>query len=114
MANHSSGLPHQQRRKRIHEKYEPYPHPERVKRIYDHIIYGAVILAPVLNIPQVFKVWIEKDASGVSIITWGGFSIISVMWFIYGYLHKEKPVMIMNVALVFMQIIIVIGTLRYG
>ncbi len=114
MTNHSSGLYHQHRRKRIHKKYEPFPHPKRIKRVYDHIIYGAVILGPILNIPQVFKIWIEKDASGVSLITWSGFSVISVMWFIYGYLHKEKPVMIMNFVLIFMQISIAIGTYMYG
>jgi uncharacterized protein with PQ loop repeat len=114
MTNHSSGLYHQQRRKRIHKKYEPYPHPQRVKRIYDHFIYGAVILAPIMNIPQVLKIWVEKDASGVSMLSWASFSVISVMWFFYGMLHKERPVMIMNFALVFMQLSIVLGVYLYG
>ena len=71
-------------------------------------------MAPIMNIPQVLKIWMEKDASGVSMLSWASFSVISVMWFIYGMLHKERPVMIMNFALVFMQLSIVLGVYLYG
>lgn len=114
MANHSSGMYHQQRRKRVHQKYEPYPHPKRGIRVYDKIIYLAVIAAPIMNIPQLWKIWSERSASGVSIISWAAFSLISVMWLIYGILHKEKPVIVMNLALIFLQLSIAFGAYLYG
>lgn len=37
---------------------------------YDKFIYIVVIIAPITNFPQLFKVWLEKDASGVSAASW--------------------------------------------
>jgi uncharacterized protein with PQ loop repeat len=105
---------HQQRRKRIHKKYEEFPHPKRVKRVYDNVIYVAVILAPIMNLPQLWKIWSEKEAAGVSVVSWVAFSFISVMWLIYGILHKERPVILMNIALIFLQLTIAFGAYLYG
>lgn len=80
---------------------------------YDKFIYLVAILGPLVNLPQLFKVWIEKDSSGVSVISWFGFSLISIFWLIYGFIHKDKHIIIMNVLLVVLQIIIAIGALIY-
>ena len=114
MVNQSSGMYHRERRRRIYEKYEEFPHPQKVKRVYDNVIYIAVILAPIMNLPQLWKIWSGKEAAGVSIISWVAFSFISVMWLIYGILHKEKPVIIMNLTLIFLQLSIALGAYLYG
>src|SRR3989339_321832 len=60
MAKHSQGLHHHLVRKRIHAKYEPYPHPDRWKRYVDEAIYPIGVLAPLLTVPQLLEVWISK------------------------------------------------------
>ena len=113
MTNHNLGLHHYHIRKRIHQKHETYPHPNRRKIIFDKVIYIAVIFSPIINLPQLFRIWIYKNASGVSFISWFGFSIISVLWLIYGILHKEKPIIFMNFALMIIQFLIALGALLY-
>jgi len=76
MVNQTKGLYHQPIRKTIYQKHEE--HPDRLKRFYDKFIYFVVIIAPIANIPQLLKVWIEKDASGVSSLSWFLFSGISI------------------------------------
>lgn len=114
MVNQTKGLHHYHLRKRIHQKHEPYPHPQKFKRDYDRFIYVVVILAPLTNIPQFLKVWIERDVSGVSALSWFLFSGISVTWLIYGILHKDKHVILMNTALMIMQALIAIGALIHS
>jgi len=114
MATQTKGLEHYHLRKRIHQKHEPYPHPDKVKRIFDKIIYVAVIVGPIMNLPQLFKIWMYQNASGVSFVSWISFSIISVLWLIYGVLHKNKPIIFMNFALMIIQALIALGTLLYG
>ncbi len=114
MANRTKGLHHYHIRKRIHQKHEPYPSPDRLTKIYDRIIYIAVIVGPIMNIPQLLRVWMTQDATGVSFISWTGFSIISVIWLGYGMLHKDKPILLMNFSLMIIQALIAIGTLIYG
>ncbi len=114
MTNQTKGLHHYHLRKRIYQKHEPYPHPNKFKRFYDKFIYVVVIFAPIANIPQLLKVWIEKDASGVSSLSWLFFSVISATWLIYGILHKDKHILIMNGALMIIQTVIAIGAILYG
>ena len=114
MVNQTKGLHHQHIRKRIHQKYEGYPHPDSFKRFYDKFIYLIVIIAPITNIPQLLRVWIEKDASGVSSLSWFMFSGISITWLVYGILHKDKHILLMNTALMIIQALIAIGAIIYG
>jgi len=80
-------------------------------RFYDKFIYIMVVLAPISNLPQLYNVWIEKNVSGVSYISWLIFSLSSIAWFIYGFLHKDKHVMIMYSSLMIIQTLIAIGAM---
>ena len=114
MINQGVGLHHYSLRKRIYKKLEKYPSSNKFKRFYDKFIYIIVILCPILNLPQLFKIWIDKDASGVSIFSWVGFTLISICWFIYGILHKDKHIIIMNLALVVVQTFILLLVYLYS
>lgn len=114
MVNQSIGLLHYSLRKRIHQKHEAYPSPDKFKRFYDKFIYAVVILAPIVNIPQLLKVWIMKDAAGVSAFSWFFFSGFSLTWMIYGILHKDKHIAIMYSALLIIQTFIAIGAVVYA
>jgi len=67
-----------------------------------------------MNLPQLFKIWLHKDASGVSFISWMSFSVFSLIWLMYGILHKDKPIILMNLALVVIQALIATGAFLYG
>ena len=64
------GLHHFYKRKRIYQKLEPYPHPNKWKRLMDKLIYAVGIFGPVMTIPQLTKIWLDKNAAGVSAISW--------------------------------------------
>jgi uncharacterized protein with PQ loop repeat len=110
----SHGLHHFHRRKRIHQKLEKYPHPNKWKKLMDHLIYVIVFVGPIMTIPQVTKIWIEKNATGVSAISWLTYFVTAVFWLIYATMHKEKPLIVSSVIWVFLDILIVVGTLVYG
>jgi len=80
----------------------------------DRAIYVIAILGPVMTIPQIIKIWLHKNAAGVSAISWSSYLVIAVFWLIYGFMHKEKPIILANILLIIINIIIVIGTLLYG
>ena len=84
------------------------------KHRIDSVIYIAAIGGPLMNLPQLFKIWISKSANGVSLLSWSGFAVISLMWVYYGYIHKNKPILLMNSALFVIQTLIATGTLLYG
>jgi uncharacterized protein with PQ loop repeat len=86
---------------------------KRIRGTVDHLVYGVVIIGPMMNLPQLFQIWINKSAKNISIITWASFALFSFIWLLYGLVHKEKPLIIMNLSLILIQGSIVTGALLY-
>ena len=101
-------------RKRVYQKHEPYPHPDKFKRFFDKIIYLVGIVGPVMTIPQLMKIWIDKNAQGVSAISWMAYLLTAICWMAYGIIHKEKPIILTYVFWIILDILVVVGTLIYG
>jgi len=114
MPHSGLGLHHFHRRMRIHQKHEPYPHPDKWKRFMDRAVYVVGAIGPLMTLPQIIKIWIEKDAAGVSIITWSAYLFYGVFWLIYGIMHREKPIIFAYIFWVTLQAFVVIGAIIYG
>ena len=70
MAQSSHGLHHFHRRKKLHKLNELYPTKDPLKRFMDKAIYVVGVFGPLMTIPQVIKIWGDKTAAGVSLISW--------------------------------------------
>lgn len=108
------GLHHFSRRKRISLKHEPYPSEDAVKNFLDKIIYLIVFGGIVMTLPQVIKIWIDKDAGGLSLVTWASYFVFAFVWLFYGIYHKDKPIIIGNVFWILFDALIVLGIIIYG
>jgi len=104
------GLHHFHKRKRMQQG----AHPDRLKDFIDRIIYVVGIAGPIMTIPQLWKIWVEKNAAGVSVLSWAGYLIAAVFWLIYGIVHKEKPIIVTYVLWILLEAMIVLGTVIYG
>ena len=114
MTSPAEGLHHHHVRKRIYQKHEPYPHPVKWKRFIDRVIYLVGLVGPIMTIPQLTKIWIEKNASGVSAVSWAAYMLVAIFWIIYGIAHKEKPIILFSSVWIVLEFFIVLGTLMYG
>lgn len=111
MALISKSMHHAHIRKRVSQKLEPYPHPNKWKNLLDKIIYVVGVLSPLMTIPQLFKIWAEQNTSGVSLISWSWYLTASVVWLMYSLAHKEKPLILNSALWVITETFIVIGLL---
>jgi uncharacterized protein with PQ loop repeat len=82
--------------------------------IFDKFMYLVGLFAPLMTVPQILKIWYYQDADGVSWLSWGGYMIGSLFWFIYGILHKEKPLIICNGVAALLQLFVVVGTVLFS
>ena len=114
MAHHSRGFHHAHIRKRIYQKHEPYPHPDAWKRFMDRAIYAVGIFGPLMTIPQIYKIWVHKTATGVSLISWSAYVVVALFWLIYGIMHKERPIIMTYICWLIFDLMIVAGVLLYG
>ncbi len=84
------------------------------RKFFDKIMYIVGLFAPLMTMPQILKIWWYQDANGVSALSWAGYALGSTFWFIYGVLHKEKPLIICNGAAALLQFVVVLGTLLFS
>lgn len=80
----------------------------------DKFIYIVGIVGPGMTIPQVLKIWIGRDASGISVLTWSGYVFFAFFWLAYGFTKREIPLILTNIIIIILSSLVVIGTLLYG
>ena len=83
------------------------------KRAIDRIVLIIAFLAPLVELPQLIEIYVNKAAQNVSVLTWGFFVIFGIPWLIYGIIHKEKPIIILYSLWIIIDSIIVVGILLY-
>jgi uncharacterized protein with PQ loop repeat len=109
------GLHHIHLRKRVHKRHlEPYPARHPWKRFLDRIVLAAGIIAPLMTVPQAFKIYMLQDATGVSIVSFGAFALLDIPWIVYGIVHRARAITVAYILWFSMNIIVVAGVLMYG
>lgn len=84
------------------------------KKFMDKLVLVAAVIGPFMTLPQLYKIWFLKLAAGVSALSWSGYLIYAIIWFIYGIIHKEKPIIITYTIWIILEIFVILGTLIYG
>jgi len=107
------GFHHIRARARLEQGLEPFPSKNAIKKFFDYLMYGVGVLAPVALVPQILEIYTTKSASGVSLATWSLFTIVNVLWVIYGSIHKDKHIFLSSSFMIIFDLIVVIGILLY-
>ena len=107
------GSAHLMLRKRLFKNLEPYPHPEKFKRYFDKFMFVVGSFAPLALLPQVTQVYLQHNVDGLSVSTWVLLGIINGLWATYGFLHKERPILIANLGMAILDASIVAGVLLF-
>lgn len=100
-------------RKRIHQKLEQYPHPDKFKNFVDKLIYATALLTPIVTIPQAYQIFSSRTAAGVSVFSWICFATANVIWVTYGIIHKDKPIILSNFANFIVNLFVIFGAIKY-
>lgn len=78
------------------------------------LVYLAAFVGPLSVIPQVAEIWfVDHNAKGVSLVTWLSFTILSIIWLIYGLQRRDRPLIISNALWVVGELIVVAGAIHY-
>jgi uncharacterized protein with PQ loop repeat len=80
----------------------------------DRLIFVVGALGPISASAQVYKIWAEKTAEGVSIVTWSANFLFSIVWVIYGIVHKEKSIVLTYSLWILINGLIALGAFIYS
>ena len=111
----SQGMNHFYKRKHnILQRLKEYVKEDKLKDFMDKSIYIVAIVTPLLTIPQILLIWIEKDATNISLITWIGYFIAALFWLSYGIVHRAIPIILTNSLWIILKAFVIILTFIYG
>ena len=110
----SLGLHHLIKRKRITKKLEAYPSPRFWIRVFDRILLTIAVIGPLTALPQVWNVYTKHAVAGLSLASWSLWAFFNLFWILYGFVHKEKPLIITHILWFIMNLSIAIGILLYS
>lgn len=102
---------HKHLRKRILKEGGDFPSKDPSILWMDRAVIIMSIVSPLMTLPQVWNVWVHQDITGISLITWGTYTVGSSVWLMYGILHKEARIILLNVLFVIFNGMVVAGTI---
>lgn len=80
----------------------------------DRATYVVAVLEPLVTVPQVVIIFVNKTAAGVSLATWVGYELLTMVWIWYGIVHKDRLILLYQGLFLIIQTGVIIGGLIYG
>ncbi len=106
MVGHHYKLHHLHKREKSKDK--------KSVKFLDKFMYIIAIIIPLMTIPQVLLIWINKSAQNISLISWCAFLFSAICWLIYSILHKEKPLIANSILWIILEVFVIVGVIIYA
>jgi len=84
-----------------------------IKNSIDRLMVLAAIAHPLTATPQVYDIYTNKSAAGVSLLTWLCFMLLGLVFLAYGIVHRLKPYILTQIIWFAVDALVVIGILLY-
>lgn len=75
--------------------------------------YFAAFMGTICWVPQAWKAWASRDTTGLSLAANLMFLLTVTLWFIYGIMVGDGPIIIANICAILIVLSIVVAKLRY-
>ena len=75
---------------------------------------GMSIFTLLMTVPQVWTIWINQQAAGVSILSWGAYLLSAVLWFWFGLKQGDKNIYLPCIGWMVLNGAVVVGAIVYG
>ena len=63
-------------------------------KLVDRLVYVAAIVEPLFSLPQALQIYHDHAAVNVSILSWLGFELMTLIWLWYGLVHHDRMILI--------------------
>jgi uncharacterized protein with PQ loop repeat len=67
-----------------------------------------------MTLPQVWTIWVERQAAGVSVLSWGAYLLSALLWFVYGLQQRDKNIWLPCIGWIVLNAAVVLGAWRHG
>ncbi len=79
-----------------------------------HWLVGAMSLFTLaMTVPQVWTIWVGRQAAGVSIWSWSAYWISAAVWFAYGLMRRDPNIYLPCIGWLVLDGAVVVGAALY-
>jgi len=75
---------------------------------------GLSVVTMLMTVPQVLTIWIGRDASGVSLVSWASYLFAACLWFVYGLQKGDKTIYLACIGWILLDAAVVVGVVIYS
>ena len=66
-----------------------------------------------MTIPQVLTIWVGRDASGVSVLSWGAYLLSALLWLWFGIQKRDRNSYLPCVGWIALDTAVIVGAIVY-
>jgi len=67
-----------------------------------------------MTIPQIVTIWVDHQATGVSVVSWSAYLLSALLWFFHGIQQRDKNIYLPCIGWIILDSAVVIGAIAYG
>ncbi|HZM33293.1 MAG TPA: SemiSWEET family transporter [Burkholderiales bacterium] len=79
--------------------------------VLEKVLRGLSVFTMLMTVPQVFTIWVGRDAGGISLVSWVSYLVAACLWFVYGIQKRDKTIYLACVGWVVLDAAIVVGVI---
>lgn len=99
---------------RLKQQIQRLKDQRRIDKAFQRLTFfvGGIAM-PLLTLPQLYTIWVTRETAGVSLFTWLCYTIISLIFFVFGLTNKQTLLVVTYFPMFVIELFIVIGLIIY-
>ena len=89
-------------------------HSSPTDTILRRLLGGISIFTMLMTIPQVLTIWVGRQATGVSFLSWSAYLLSAVLWFWFGIQKRDKNIYLPCIGWIALDSAVILGVVIYG
>jgi uncharacterized protein with PQ loop repeat len=92
-----------------HAQASPPPGPSARKDLLDRVLPLLSVFTMAMTVPQVWAVWVQHETAGVSLLSWGAYSVAALLWMVHGMRRGDPTIWVACIGWVLLDGAVVLG-----
>ena len=72
------------------------------------------VFSMLMTIPQVWTIWVNHQAAGVSAVSWSAYLLSALLWFVYGLRQHDKNIYLPCIGWIGLDVAVVTGAILWN
>jgi uncharacterized protein with PQ loop repeat len=78
------------------------------------VLGGMSVVSMLMTMPQVWIIWAQHQAAGVSVVSWSAYLLSAALWFWYGVQQRDKNIYLPCIGWMLLDAGVIVGAIQYA